>query len=328
MPADVAAGSETGSTTGPVVTVEVPATSANLGPGFDCLGLALDLVDRIEARFVEGGAVSVEIVGAGAGALPRDATNLVAKVVRAGLATFDATGDLARRGLALRCTNAVPQGRGLGSSAAAIVGGLAVAVQLAGVSGSVSDADMVALATRLEGHPDNVAPGVLGGATIAWMQSGGEVGPVGRATRFAVHPGISPVLVIPPDEASTTTARGALPGTVPHADAAFNAGRAALLVHALSEDPSLLLDGTDDRLHQQQRRDVYPASLQLVEQLRSRGIAAAISGAGPSVIAFATDGDGPSLAARITAQVVEGARVLALAVADSGVRTLDSSTSG
>lgn len=328
MPAGVAAGSGSGSVSAPAVTVEVPATSANLGPGFDCLGLALDLADRIEARFVEGGAVNVEIVGAGAGTLPRDATNLVAKVVRAGLATFDATGDLARQGLALHCTNAVPQGRGLGSSAAAIVGGLAVAAQLAGVSGSVTDAEMVALATRLEGHPDNVAPGVLGGATIAWMQSSGDVGPVGRATRFAVHEGVSPVLVIPTDEASTVTARGALPGTVPHADAAFNAGRAALLVHALSQDPSLLLDATDDRLHQQQRRDVYPASLQLVESLRSEGIAAAISGAGPSVIGFATDGDGPALATRITDEVGEGVRVLALAVSDRGVRAVDTGRSG
>lgn len=329
MPADMPAGpGRPGSVAAPTVTVEVPATSANLGPGFDCLGLALNLVDRIEAGFVEGDAVSVEVVGAGAGTLPTDATNLVAKVVRAGLATFDATGDLARRGLALRCTNAVPQGRGLGSSAAAIVGGLTVAAHLAGVPGSVSDPEMVALATRLEGHPDNVAPGVLGGATIAWMQAGGGVGPVGRATRFAVHAGISPVLVIPTNEASTVTARGALPGTVPHADAAFNAGRAALLVHALSEDPALLLDATDDRLHQQQRRDVYPASLELVELLRSQGIPAAISGAGPSVIAFATDGEGAALAARLIDRVGEGAQVLALAVSDTGVRTLDSGQLG
>ena len=328
MPADMAAGPGPDSAAAFTVAVEVPATSANLGPGFDCLGLALDLVDRIEARFVDGDTVSVEVVGAGAGALPTDATNLIARVVRAGLATFDATGDLARRGLALRCTNAVPQGRGLGSSAAAIVGGLTVAAHLAGVAGSVSDAEMVALATRLEGHPDNVAPGVLGGATIAWMQGSGAVGPVGRATRIAVHAGISPVLVIPANEASTVTARGALPSTVPHADAAFNAGRAALLVHALSEDPALLLDATDDRLHQQQRRDVYPASLELVELLRSQGIPSAISGAGPSVIAFATDGDGPALAAHIIDQVGEGARVLALAVSDAGVRTRVSGRSG
>ncbi|HYN55899.1 MAG TPA: homoserine kinase [Motilibacterales bacterium] len=301
------------------VVIEVPATSANLGPGFDCLGLALGLFDRIEARFTDRPGVTVEVVGEGAGRVPTDGSNLVARIVRTGLATFDETGVLATRGLALRCQNAIPQSRGLGSSAAAIVGGLAVAAHLAGVADSVSAAEMVALATRLEGHPDNVAPGVLGGATIAWMQSG-ELGPVGRATRFAVHPALAPVLVIPGSEASTARARGALPAAVPHPDAAFNAGRAALLVHALSSDPELLLEATDDRLHQQQRRTVFPASMELVEKLRSLRIPAAISGAGPAVIAFAADGDGEGLAARIGDHVGDWARVRVLAVSDWGVR--------
>jgi homoserine kinase len=310
-----------GPSANPTVVIAVPATSANLGPGFDCLGLALDLTDRIEARFTQGSAVTVEVVGEGAGRVPTDDTNLVARIVRTGLAAFDESGELAARGLGLRCVNAVPQSRGMGSSAAAIVGGLAVAAHLAGVAGSVSDAEMIALATRLEGHPDNVAPGVLGGATIAWMQSG-DVGPVGRATRFAVHPGIAPVLVIPASEASTARARGALPATVPHADAAFNVGRSALLVHALSTDPGLLLEATDDRLHQQQRRSVYPTSVSLVEQLRSMRIPAAISGAGPAVIAFAVDGNGEGLAARILDLVGDSARVLSLPVSGEGVRAL------
>jgi homoserine kinase len=323
MPADMpgmAGGADWAVASGTVV-IEVPATSANLGPGFDCLGLALGLTDRIEARFADRGAVTVEVVGEGAGRVPTDGSNLVARMVRTGLATFDESGELASRGLALRCVNAIPQSRGLGSSAAAIVGGLAVAAHLAGVSGAVSDAEMIALATHLEGHPDNAAPGVLGGATIAWMQPS-ELGPVGRATRFSVHPGISPVLVIPGSEASTAKARGALPATVPHADAAFNAGRSALLVHALSSDPALLLDATDDRLHQAQRRAVYPTSMGLVEQLRSQRIAAAISGAGPAVIAFAADGDGQGLAARIADLVGDSARVLPLPVSDRGVRAL------
>jgi homoserine kinase len=176
---------------------------------------------------------------------------------------------------------------------------------------------MIALATRIEGHPDNVAPGVLGGATIAWMQSG-ELGPVGRATRFEVHPEVQPVLVIPEDEASTSRARGALPASVPHADAAFNVARSALLVHALGTDPGLLLEATDDRLHQQQRRGVYPASMELVGALRERGIPAAISGAGPSVIAFSV-GDGAGLVQRLDALVGSRARVLALQVAARGV---------
>ncbi len=303
------------------VVVEVPATSANLGPGFDSLGLALGMSDRIEARFVDGTDVTVEVVGEGAGRVATDATNLVANVVRTGLSTFDDTGLLAGRGLLIRCINAVPQSRGLGSSAAAIVGGLAVAAQLAGVAGSVTPADMVALATRLEGHPDNVAAGVLGGATISWMQAA-AVGPVGRATRFAVDGRVVPVLVVPPAEASTHRARVALPASVPHADAAFNAGRAALLVHALTAEPALLLDATDDRLHQQQRRQVYPTSMGLVEALRALRIPAAISGAGPAVIAFATDGDGAGLAARIADVVGDSARVLVLPVADAGVRAL------
>ncbi len=332
MPADIggipggepvwSAGGAAGRSAAPsTVAIEVPATSANLGPGFDCLGLALSLTDRIEARFVEGSAVTVEVVGEGAGRVPTDDTNLVARIVRTGLVAFDESGELAARGLSLRCENAVPQSRGLGSSAAAIVGGLAVAAHLAGVADSVSDAEMIALATRLEGHPDNVAPGVLGGATIAWMQAT-ELGPVGRATRFAVHPDIAPVLVIPSYEASTARARGALPASVPHADAAFNVGRSALLVHALSIDPALLLEATEDRLHQQQRRAVYPTSMGLVEHLRSLRIPAAVSGAGPAVIAFATDGDGAGLAARILDVVGDSTRVLALPVADGGVRAL------
>ncbi len=322
MPAEmtgVAGGSSSWSAASGTVVVAVPATSANLGPGFDCLGLALDLTDTIAARFTDGRDVTVEVVGEGVGRVPSDGSNLVARIVRTGLATFDESGELAGRGLALRCTNAVPQSRGMGSSAAAIVGGLAVAAHLAGVADSVSDAEMIALATRLEGHPDNVAPGVLGGATIAWMQTG-ELGPVGRATRFAVHPGVAPVLVIPASEASTAKARGALPATVPHGDAAFNAGRSALLVHALTSDPGLLLEATEDRLHQQQRRSVYPTSMDLVEQLRASRIPAAISGAGPAVIAFAIDGDGGSLAARIAELVGDTGRVLPLAVSEHGVR--------
>ena len=300
------------------VAVEVPATSANLGPGFDSLGLALSLADRIEARFTEGTDVTVEVTGEGAGRIPTDGTNLVARIVRTGLATFDDSGELARRGLALRCTNAVPQSRGMGSSAAAIVGGLAVAAHLAGVAEEVSAAELLALATRLEGHPDNVAPAVLGSATIAWMQSG-ELGPVGRAVRIEVDPSIVPVLVIPTMQASTSQARGVLPAEVPHVDACFNVARSALLVHALSAEPRLLLEATDDRLHQQQRRAVYPASLDLVGALRERGIPAAISGAGPSVIAFAV-GDGAALADRITSLVGPGAGVRALAVSPDGVR--------
>lgn len=302
--------------------VRVPATSANLGPGFDCLGLALELDDEIEARFVAGGDVVVEVQGHGAGHVPTDAGNLVARTVRTGLEAFDESGDLARRGLALRCRNVIPHGRGLGSSASAIVGGLAVAAQLAGVWDLLSPAELVALATRLEGHPDNVAPGVLGGATIAWMQDAHGVGWVGRATRLEVHPEIVPVLAVPEVQASTHHARGALPQTVLHSDATFNVARSALLVHALTNDPGLLLEATDDRLHQVPRRAVYPEALGLVERLRALGVPAAISGAGPSVIAFSVDGQGAALVATVAGLAVHGTQVLPIPVAPRGVRAL------
>jgi homoserine kinase len=299
------------------VVVEVPATSANLGPGFDSLGLALAVVDRVHARFVPGSAVTVEVVGQGAGTVATDASNLVARVVRTGLAAFDESGELAGRGLALRCENAVPHGRGLGSSAAAIVGALAVAAHLADVADAVSSAELVALATRLEGHPDNVAPAVLGGATVAWLETG-EVGPVGRAVRLAVHPDVTPVLAIPEQECATERARGALPTRVAHADAVFNVARAALLVHALASDPALLLEATDDRLHQPQRRSVYPAALGLVEAVRDARIPAAVSGAGPSVIAFAV-GDPAPVVARLAELAGPAWQVRAVPVAARGV---------
>ncbi len=313
-------------TSGDDVVVEAAATSANLGPGFDCLGLALGISDVIEAGFASDGTTSVEVLGEGAGSLPTDTSNLVARVVHAGLAAFDPSGELATRPVALRCRNDIPQSRGLGSSAAAIVGGLAVAAELvvrAGITAfqPATPPQLVALGTRLEGHPDNIAAGVLGGATIAWMESA-EVGGVGRATRFPIHPDVVPVIVIPSVEASTSQARRALPRSVPHADAAFNAGRAALLVHALSREPRLLLAATEDRLHQQQRRAVYPTSMQLVTTLRAEGIASAISGAGPTVIAFAVDGDGPDLADRIREVVHPDDQVLVPGVAEAGVRVL------
>lgn len=307
----------------PGAAVRVPATSANLGPGFDCLGLALAPADEIAGHFTDGPGVTVTVMGEGAGEVPTDGTNLVARIVRTGLVAFDETGELARRGLALTCRNVIPHGRGLGSSAAAIVGGLALAAHLAGVAASVTPAELVALATRLEGHPDNVAPAILGGATIAWMHERGDgLAAVGRATRLSVHPGIVPVVAIPANQASTHRARGALPATVPHCDAVFNLARSALLVHALTADPSLLLEATADRLHQQQRRTVYPHSLALVEQLRSAGVPAAISGAGPSVIAFAVDGAGEELAHRIADIAVVGTRVDPMPVAQVGVTAL------
>jgi homoserine kinase len=314
------------------VTVRVPATSANLGPAFDSVGLALALYDEVEARFEPGapaGApalpwsgrddVVVTAFGQGAGSVPTDGTNLVARTIREGLAAFDESGKLATRGLRVTCRNELPHGRGLGSSAAAIVAGLLAAAHLAGVAEEVSSEGLLAMAARIEGHPDNVAAAVHGGATISWWVRGpADVGMVGRAARFEVAAQVVPVLMVPEVSAGTASARAALPAMVPHADAAFNAARSALLVHALSNDPKLLFEATDDRLHQQQRRDVYPESLGLVEQLRKRGIPAAISGAGPSVIAFAIDGSGADTVARIRELVGPAPRVAALPISSVG----------
>lgn len=256
------------------VTVRTPATSANLGPGFDSLGLALGLHDELTAR-VTGADFTVTVRGEGAGELPTDASHLV---VRAMLATFDELGGRPA-GVAVECLNRIPQARGLGSSSAAIVGGVQLARGLS--SRSITDAEALRIAARLEGHPDNVAPCLLGGFTIAWSEADGA-----RAVRLEVAAGVTPTVFVPQERGLTATARAALPSTVPHADAAFNAGRAALLVRALQNDPALLFSATEDRLHQGYRAEGMPGTTSLVASLRSVGVAAVVSGAGPTVLAL------------------------------------------
>jgi homoserine kinase len=259
------------------IHVRVPATSANLGPGFDALGLALELHDDVVGRVGEDGLV-VDVAGEGED-LPRDESHLVVRAMRA---TFDRLGGQPR-GLELSCANRIPQGRGLGSSAAAIVAGVLLARALVlGGERSLSDSAVVALASELEGHPDNVAAALLGGLAIAWTEADGA-----RALRRDCDARIRPVVFVPPFQASTERARGLLPESVPHGDAAFAAGRAALLVAALTGAPELLTAGTEDRLHQQYRAPAMPASAELVAGLRSAGFAAVISGAGPTVLVLA-----------------------------------------
>jgi homoserine kinase len=256
------------------VQVRTPATSANLGPGFDTLGLALSLHDDLSAR-VTGDSFTVSVTGEGAGELPSDESHLV---VRAMLATFDELGGRPA-GVAVECVNRIPQARGLGSSSAAIVGGVQLARAL--VREQISDEAALDIAARLEGHPDNVAPCLLGGFTIAWTEAAGS-----RAVRLDVADGVRPTLFVPQERGLTATARAALPTTVPHADAAFNTGRAALLVHALTADPGLLFTATEDRLHQGYRSEAMPGTASLVASLRSVGVAAVVSGAGPTVLAL------------------------------------------
>ena len=260
------------------VRVTVPATSANLGPGFDALGLALELHDVVEAELTDGG-FEVQVNGVGAGEVPLDGDHLVVRTMRA---AFTSLG-VEVAGLRVSCTNTIPQGRGLGSSAAAIVAGVLAARALVGAPDDAEAA--LALAADLEGHPDNVAPCLLGGLTIAWSSSGKAM-----AVALDVHRDVRPVVCVPAESLSTEAARGLLPASVPHAAAARNAGRAALLVEALTRRPDLLLDATEDELHQPYRAPAMPETLTLVKDLRERGVAAVVSGAGPSVLALTITG--------------------------------------
>jgi homoserine kinase len=260
------------------VRVRVPATSANLGPGFDAFGLALTLYDELTVT-PGGSGVTVEVVGPGEGEVALDESHLVVRAIRAGLESLGASVP----GFTLRCENRIPHGRGLGSSSAAIVGGLAAAY---GLTGTPLDRDkVVSLAHQIEGHPDNVAASALGGFTIAWTE-----GDVGRAVRLEPVEGLSAVAYVPQTRVLTKAARGLLPDAVPHGDAAANAGKSALLVAALTNRPELLLTATEDRLHQEYREPAMPESLALVQKLRGSGLPAVISGAGPTVLVLGSPG--------------------------------------
>lgn len=298
---------------GDEVRVKVPATSANLGPGFDTLGLALGLYDEVSARPTGRGLV-VEVDGEGADEVPRDERHLV---VRAMDAAFDRLG-WRPEGLHLRCTNRIPHGRGLGSSAAAISAGVVAARALVRDGGARLDDDgLLALASEIEGHPDNVAACLRGGFTVAWTSNGR-----GRALRLEPAPGVVAVAFVPGTPVSTHTARGLLPAQVTHADAATNAGRAALLVAALTREPDLLLEATEDRLHQAHRAPAMPRTAALVTALRERGLPAVVSGAGPTVLvlvptdaaagvaAVAGTGEGEGFTAHVLPLSAEGAQVV------------------
>lgn len=268
------------------VLVRVPATSANLGPGFDALGLALAVHDEIEVQLVASDEVRVEVVGEGAGEVPDGADHLV---VRALQHTLELAG-APLTGVHLRCTNRIPHGRGLGSSAAAVVSGIVAARGLLADPHALDARTLLGIATEFEGHPDNAAPALRGGATLAWA---GHDGP--RAVDLEVDPRIRATVLVPDVRLATSRARGVLPAQVPHADAAFTAGRAALLVEALARRPELLLDATEDRLHQDYRAEVMAATAELVRALREAGLAATVSGAGPTVLVLTTAEQRPVL---------------------------------
>lgn len=261
------------------VTVRVPATSANLGPGFDTLGMALSYYDELEVEAVPGSGAIVQVSGEGAGEVATDESNLVVKSIAY---TFKHYGQ-SLPGLRLRAKNIIPHGRGMGSSGAAVVSGIVAAKGLLSGVVDMTDQDLLQIATEIEGHPDNVAPALFGGLTIAWED---ESGP--HFKKLFVHRGIAPLELVPNFKMSTALARSLQPESVPHSDAVFNVSRSALLIAALTQSPDLLLSATEDKLHQDYRAAAMPETNALIQLLRDAGHAAVVSGAGPSVLVLAT----------------------------------------
>ncbi|MDK8241061.1 homoserine kinase [Corynebacterium sp. HMSC067D03] len=270
--------------------VKVPGSSANLGPGFDTLGLALSIYDTLEVEVIESG-LEVEIFGEGADDLPRDSSNLIVKAINSGLIAADVRAP----GLRVVCHNQIPQSRGLGSSAAAAAAGVVAANTLAG---SPLDEDtVVQLSSEFEGHPDNAGASVLGGAVVSWtdIPVDGRSKPSYRAVRIPVDESIKAVALVPDFHASTNAVRKVLPSHVTHTDARFNVSRTAVMTAALQHHPHLLFEGTRDRLHQPYRADVLPVTAEWVNRLRNRGYAAYLSGAGPTALVLITEPIEPAL---------------------------------
>jgi homoserine kinase len=298
---------------GLTATSVVAASSANLGPGFDSLALALNLYDEIVVETTESG-LNVEVEGEGAGQVPLDSSHLVVRAIQHGLRAVDATVG----GLNVRCRNAIPQSRGLGSSAAAVVGGLAAVNGLVAQAGPnpMSEADLVQRSSEFEGHPDNAAAAVMGGAVVSWTSTG-ATGPRYAAAPLQIHPDIHLFSAIPEQRSLTAETRVLLPRSVSHGDARFNVSRAALLVVALTQCPELLMEATEDVLHQPHRAIAMRASAEYLQTLRRYGVAAVLSGAGPAVLSLSTQQELPAEALEFGA--ANGFTVSEMSVGD-GVR--------
>lgn len=292
---------------GRTVTVRVPASSANLGPGFDTLGLALGLYDQVTVEVTASG-LEVEVFGEGEGELPLDSSHLVVRAIRAGLKAADVVAP----GLKVTCHNEIPQSRGLGSSAAAAVAGVTAANALADFC--LSDDQVVQLSSAFEGHPDNASASVLGGFVVSWtdVPVDGQSQPQYHAVSSEVDRRIKATALVPSFRASTEAVRRVLPSDVSHVDARFNVSRTAVMTVAIRHHPELLWEATRDRLHQPYRADVLPVTAEWVNRLRNRGYAAYLSGAGPTVMVLSTE----SLPESIVDQAKEaGLRVLELEIA-------------
>ena len=281
-----------------IVRVRVPATSANLGPGFDTLGLALTLYN--ELTLAPADAVTVVVRGEGQGRLPATDANVVARAARA---LFEAAG---RRftGVAIECVNRIPLSRGLGSSAAAWLGGMLGANALAGTP--LDRAALLSLAARAEGHPDNVAAALHGGVTVACETPTGVV-----AVAVPAPDNLRWVALVPEVTSTTAEARAVLPPTVPRADAVFNVQRASLLLASLqAKRADLLHAAMDDRLHQPYRVKLFPWMPAVVAAAREAGaLGCVLSGAGPSLLAAVAEnpeGVGRAMTAALAAAGVRG----------------------
>jgi homoserine kinase len=296
--------------------VQVPATSANLGPGFDCLGLALTMFDRYIAQVQDEPGVDIDVTGEGSEDVARNEKNLVIKAMYKG---FEFLGGKPR-GIALRQLNVIPHGRGLGSSASAIVGGLSLARGLVlGGNERMSLEDMLVIANEMEGHPDNVAAAIFGNANIAWQDpQRGHV--VAQSVNIEVDARIGVLAFIPNTAVATSKARKMLPESIPFADAVRNSTNVALLVHALQHRPDLLHTATADFLHQSYRQDAMSQSFALLTKLRNAGVAAFISGAGPTVLALHTGG--PSEAEELRRAAGEKFVVTELGIARAGAKVI------
>ncbi|MDO5066320.1 MAG: homoserine kinase [Propionibacteriaceae bacterium] len=264
------------------VKVRVPATTANLGSGFDCVGLAVDWYDELTLETSDTPGVEIEVTGEGAAQVPLDASHLVIATIRHCLKLWQVPGPA---GLRLSAHNTIPHARGLGSSAAAIAAGCALAHALAWPEKELDRPELAKVASLLEGHPDNAAAAVWGGAILAWIE-GQEV----EVIRLEPASGLGCLALVPDFEVPTSGARAVLPEVVTRSDAVAQAIRAASLPKALEQRPDLLLSATRDRLHQSHRAELMPQSWELMNRLRDHGVPATISGAGPTVFALGLPG--------------------------------------